>query len=446
MAPDRPSGFGDVETDLQAPPPGYGPPLLRHRLAVRWTDARGAHSAVLDGRTVVGSAPSADLVVSDPAVSRLHAELDVRQDGVWLRDLGSKNGSFVEGVLVALARLPDRANVRLGSTVLSAEREATASPIELWPHDSYGPLLGGSAPMRELFARLARISPTDSTVLIQGETGTGKELVARAIHETSPRKERPFVIVDCAALPEGLLEAELFGHAKGAFTGAVAAREGAIESAEGGTVFLDEVGELPLSAQPKLLRVMESRTVRRVGETTHRKIDVRFLSGTNRDLRTMVNEGAFREDLYFRFAVLPVTVPPLRQRPADIPLLLQRFAPKGGPLDLPAELMPELVARPWLGNVRELRNFVERAAAFGAREALAMSATQAAPRTGDAWSALSAALDRPLREARETWIDTLEREYVARLLSQHARDVAAGAAAAGVDPSYIYRLIRKHGL
>jgi transcriptional regulator with GAF, ATPase, and Fis domain len=309
--------------------------------------------------------------------------------------------------------------------------------------------------MRELFARLAKIAPTDSSVLIQGETGTGKELVARAIHEASPRAEQPFVIVDCAALPEDLLEAELFGHTKGAFTGAVNARPGAIEAADGGTVFLDEIGELPLSVQPKLLRVLESRQVRRVGEPTHRQVDVRFICATHRDLKTMVNANAFREDLYFRLAVLVVSIPSLREHADDIPVLVDHLIP-GGLEALTPETMRELVTKPWLGNVRELRNFLERARALGPQEALAMSSEQQAaasagatpPPAGPADAAgwVPVSLARSYKEAREEWLDWLEREYFRRLLARHDRNVAEAAREAGVDRTYVYRLIRRHDL
>jgi transcriptional regulator with GAF, ATPase, and Fis domain len=447
--PSRGSGFDDIETAHQGPAPGYDAIAIRRRVDLRWTDAAGAHTASVDGRVVLGAAEGAGIVVADPAASRIHAELDVRDDGVWLRDLGSRNGTFIDGVQLIHARVPDRAQIRLGSTVIAAERAGTGTPVELWPHDRLGPLLGRSRPMRELFARLARVAPTESTVLVQGETGTGKELVARAIHEASPRARGPLVVVDCAALPEGVIDAELFGHAKGAFTGAVAAREGAIAAADGGTVLLDEVGELPLAVQPKLLRVIESRTVRRVGETAHRTVDVRFLSATHRDLRTMVNEGAFREDLFFRLAVLPVTVPPLRDRAEDVAMLLEHFVPRGSPPMAP-DVVAEAARRPWLGNVRELRNFVERAVAFGAREALAMAASPAATSPSasiaGAWGGLEVTFDRPLREAREAWIDAFEREYVRRLLARHDGNVQEAAATADVDRTYVYRLIRKHGL
>jgi transcriptional regulator with GAF, ATPase, and Fis domain len=322
--------------------------------------------------------------------------------------------------------------------------------------------------MRELFATLARLAPMDASALIHGETGTGKELVARAIHEASPRASGPFVVVDCAALPENLLDAELFGHTKGAFTGAVAARAGAIEAAEGGSVFLDEIGELPMSMQPKLLRALESRTVRRVGETAHREVDVRFISATHRDLLRMVSAGEFREDLYFRLSVLPVTVPPLRDRRDDIPVLVNHFLDQMGGRGLATDdLMRELVNRPWRGNVRELRNFVERARALGPAEALAMITQQVRPSSSSIETAAVADASAPgpapslpvrfegadpgmfehgYRDFRESWIDAGEKEYIRRLLLRHNRNVSSAAKEAGVDRTYIHRLIRKHDL
>ena len=439
----------------------------RSQPRVTWVDAAGKHDAVIDGKVLLGSAPGSGIVVGDPTISRLHAELEAKQDGLWVRDLGSRNGTFVDGLQVLGARVPDRGKIRLGSTELVVDYNPTQRRnIEIWPTAGFGKLVGTSVAMRELFATLARLAPMDAAVLVTGETGTGKELVARAIHDASPRASKPFVVVDCAALPENLLDAELFGHTRGAFTGAVNARAGAIESAEGGTVFLDEIGELPISMQPKLLRVLESHTVRRLGEHTHRNVDVRFLSATHRDLLTMVNANEFREDLYFRLAVLPVHVPALRLRKEDIePLVTHFLRSSGGPSHVPAELMRELLTRPWRGNVRELRNFVDRARALGATEALAMSSQRdiiAAPEVSAASSAPSATSSNPppttmsLRDARmfeqaykdfrETWIDSGEKEYVRRLLLRHDRNVAAAAREAEVDRTYIYRLIRKHDL
>ncbi len=352
-------------------------PQFRSHPRVEWRDGAGRQARLIEGPVVVGSAPGSGLVVQDPTVSRLHAEFEARADGLWVRDLGSRNGTFVEGLQVTGALVPQGARVRLGSTDFLVDYNAAGKrTVDLWPHDFFQKLVGRSIPMRELFARLSRVAPMDASVFVQGETGTGKELVARAVHDASPRATKPFVVVDCAALPENLLDAELFGHAKGAFTGAVGARAGAIESADGGTVFLDEIGELPITMQPKLLRVLESRSVRRIGETTYRTVDIRFVSATHRDLLTMVNAGEFREDLYFRMSVLPVSVPPLRERREDIELLANHFLRQhSGQGHLSPEVIRELVDRPWRGNVRELRNFIDRLRALGAAEALAMAGT-----------------------------------------------------------------------
>src|SRR6185369_2205461 len=269
----------DHETASRKDALGYDEALMRRDPEVTWTDQRGqVITRIVDGRTVVGAAPDVGLVLADPAVSRLHAELDPQDSGLWVRDLGSRNGTYVEGIRVLAACVPDGGKLRIGDSQLTVRYAQSATRVELWPASSFGSLVGPSVKMRELFARLARVAQSGAAVLIQGETGTGKEVAARAIHEASPRAGGPFVIIDCGALPETLLEAELFGHARGAFTGAVEARPGAIEAADGGTVFLDEIGELPLAMQPKLLRVLESGTVRRLGEAQHRKVDVRFVS------------------------------------------------------------------------------------------------------------------------------------------------------------------------
>ncbi len=429
----------DLEHDLVLPDQ-----VLRQRPEVHFSDAAGTHSVFLTRRASVGSAPGMDIVVADRTVSRIHAELDPRTDGVWVRDLGSRNGTFVEGIRVVEARVPDGARVRVGSTLFVVRYGPQPVSVPLWPSDRFGTLLGRSVVMRELFATLDQIAPTESTVMIQGETGTGKELVARAIHDRSARASGPFVVVDCAAIPENLFESELFGHARGAFTGASSAHVGAIQSAEGGTLFLDEIGELPLSMQPKLLRALESRTVRAVGETHHRSVDVRYLSATHRDLRQMVNAGAFREDLYFRLSVIPVTVPALRERPEDIRFLAAHFlatSPVGAPL--PPELFDDLARRPWLGNVRELRNVIERIVALGPERATALSAPASSPHPADTGGGpFGLPLDKPLKDLRED----VEREYVRRLLERHGRNVNAVAAAAGIDRTYVYRLIKKYAL
>jgi transcriptional regulator with GAF, ATPase, and Fis domain len=445
----RKKGFDD-ETELRPDPLRYRDASAIGRATITWRDASGPRSATVDRKMLVGSAPGADILLDDPAVSRLHAEIEPGREGIWLRDLGSRNGSFVEGILVGSARVPDGARVRLGETEFQVRYAIHANAPDVWPEPRFGPLVGPSTVMRQLFAKLHAIAQSQSPVLITGETGTGKELVARAIHEASPRREKPFVTVDCGALPEALLEAELFGHARGAFTGAVAARAGVFEEAEGGTIFLDEIGELPIGMQPKLLRVTEARTVRRVGESSHRAVDVRFIAATHRDLPSMVNAGAFREDLFFRLAVLPVEVPPLRAHLEDLPALVDRFMPSGVRAGVDPEMLRELATRPWLGNVRELRNFVERAIAVGARSALAMKSGEresvARVATSDVRAPLAVSLERPLRDQREEWLEHLEREYVRGILAAHRGNVSAAAEATGLNRTYLHRLIRKFNL
>jgi len=434
-----PPGEYDDETELRRPEPSRA---VRSQPELGWTDDAGPHKFVVGGRTTVGSAPGAQVRIADREVSRLHAELEPTDRGTWVRDLGSRNGTYVDNLLVSAALLPDGARLRLGGTDLVLHYPKQAAPIELWPEPRFGGLIGESPLMRELFAQMSRVAQSDAPVLILGETGTGKELVARAIHDASARASGPFVIVDCAALASSIIEGELFGHARGAFTGAVAARAGSFEAAHGGTIFLDEIGELPPAMQPKLLRVLESRSIKRLGESEHRDIDVRLVAATHRDLRRMVNAGAFREDLYFRVAVLPLVLPPLRARKGDVALLFKHFLGNRQPIEPVSD--HELEQMAWLGNVRELRNFVERACAIGARDALEVrpAATEAAAEAG----ASAVAFEQPFKDFRERWIDHGEREYLRRLLERHARNVSVAADAAGLDRTYVYRLIRKHGL
>lgn len=430
---------------------GFARSMLMHEPQIRWVDSVGSHSYLVQGRRMMGSADDCDIIVRDGEVSRLHASLEVTNDGAWVRDLGSRNGTFVNGVRVREAQVPDGGCIHLGATDLWLFYNQNAAELDLWPFERFGPLWGRSTAMRELFAQLYRVAQLPSTVLVLGETGTGKELVAKAIHEASPRVEKPFVVVDCGALAESLLEVELFGNAKGAYTGAMGARAGAIESADGGTVFLDEVGEMPLSMQPKLLRALESRMVRRVGETQYRSVNVRFIAATHRDLASMVNLGTFREDLYFRLSVVPLTVPPLRDRLDDIPLLVEKLLPPGAQGVVTPDLLREMRQRPWAGNVRELRNFVERALALGARGALHLAGARRdekgaslAPPAEGALPGVNA--DEPFKLIRDRWLDHLERDYLRSMMERYKRDTSAIAHASGLDRSYVYRLMRKHEL
>ena len=402
----------------------------------------GQDARPVETRVVVGTASTADIKIDDEAVSRVHCALEPREDGLWVFDLDSRNGTYVNDVRVSGARVAPIDRIRVGQTVLRVDYEVDPTEVALWPLDRFGALVGQSIAMRELFARMHRVAGTDTSVLLQGESGTGKELAARAIHAMSARHEEPFVVVDCGAIPETLLEAELFGASKGAYTGADTNRMGMIEAANGGTLLFDEIGELPLRLQPKLLRFLESRTIRRVGEHDQRSVDARIIAATHRDLGSMVNDGAFREDLYFRLAVVPLTLPPLRHRLDDLPALLQHFLPTQAPP--PEDLVAKLRARPWYGNVRELRNFVERMQVLGVDEALdVVRPGSQVRREGDF---PPVALDVPFKELRDQWVSHLERDYIGRLLEQYDGNISAAAKAAGIDRTYVHRLVNKHGL
>jgi len=303
--------------------------------------------------------------------------------------------------------------------------------------------------MRQVFETMSRAAATDATILLEGETGTGKEVSAEAIHLGSRRAEKPFLVVDCGAMPPQLLESELFGHERGSFTGAVASRQGVFEAASGGTVFLDEIGELSIDLQPKLLRVLERREVRRIGTNHHMPINVRVIAATNRGLRDEVAARKFRSDLYYRLAVVEVRLPPLRERLDDLPMLVDHIVKTLGPIDVEiAETLrsPDFMERvgryAWPGNIRELRNYLERCVALRTFPPLQGAASAAGPGPGD--SPIS--IDRPLREAREHWVSTFERRYLEELLRAHDNRVSVAARAAGVDRIYFYRLLWKHGL
>ena len=319
----------------------------------------------------------------------------------------------------------------------------------------FGGLVGDSPPMLRLFELLQRASGSDATVLLEGETGTGKEVSALAIHENSGRANGPFVVVDCGAIPAQLLESELFGYERGAFTGAVAPRTGAFEAADGGTIFLDEIGELSLDLQPKILRALEGRKIKRVGSNTYLPIDVRVIAATNRNLRTEVEAKRFRSDLYYRLAVFHMGLPVLRERRSDLPALVDEIlgqlgvlgAPSADPIRTP-EFIEMLAEYRWPGNVRQLRNYLERRVALGelvgppGQESHAPAPSASSPPR----DALPIAVDLPLKQAREEWNAMFEVRYLTALLDRHDNNVAAAARAAGVNRVHFYRLLWKHGL
>ncbi|MBW2736663.1 MAG: sigma 54-dependent Fis family transcriptional regulator [Deltaproteobacteria bacterium] len=311
---------------------GNAPPVLVLRTAVLRVvegpcSGRGCDMA--SQRVSVGTALSNDLQLDDGQVSREHLEVRVVDQGYLVRDLRSTNGTYFRGARVTEALLGVGAELRVGQSVLRIERGEERSG-SVPGKQRFGSLIGLSAPMQRLYGMLDAVAPSDLTVLVRGETGTGKELVAEELHRHSPRRERIFSVLDCAALSPQLVESELFGHERGAFTGAARTHIGIFERAHGGTVFIDEIGELPLALQTRLLRVLDQRTVQRVGSALPRKVDIRLVGATHRDLAKAVQEGRFRQDLYYRMAVVEIRVPPLRERKEDIPALAKHFLWQAG--------------------------------------------------------------------------------------------------------------------
>jgi DNA-binding NtrC family response regulator len=423
-------------------------PLASYELLVVEGPDVGLRHVVQAGTTRIGTATSAHLRLGDRSVSRVHCEL-VR-DGPALRvvDLGSTNGTSIDGVRVRDAELAAGAVLRLGATTIRVETDDEPLHVVLSARDSFGPVLGASTEMRRVYALLERAAPSDATVLITGETGTGKELVARALHDAGPRASGPFVAVDCAAIAESLIEAELFGHVRGAFTGANVDKKGLVELAHGGTLFLDDVGELPPSLQPKLLRVLETRTVRPIGAAAERAVDVRVIAASKQALARGVNEGRFRDDLYFRLAVVEITVPPLRARREDVPMLAAHFYERftGRETPLPREVVSGLVARAWPGNVRELRNVVERGVALGWTADQGRDPSLPQPSIAADTGEIAVPVHLPLREARIVWTEQFERVYATALLEKTSGNVTRAAAIAGVNRRTFQRMIAQLGL
>ncbi len=397
-----------------------------------------------------GTHPSADVVFVDSTVSRLHARLDVEDRDYILRDLGSTNGTRVGGTRIREACLEDGVTIELGAARLRFRVLDEPFEIQLADEETFEGMIGRSVVMRELFALCARVAPTEAPVIVDGETGTGKELVARAIHERSRRCSKPFVVLDCGAIPPPLVESELFGHERGAFTGAVASRAGVFERADGGTVFLDELGELALEHQPKLLRCLETGELTRVGGERPIRVDIRVIAATHRDLPRMIAENEFRADLFYRLAVIRMTVPALRDRREDIPLLAAHFAraalAEHGPAPMPPDMLEalcgELTRLDWAGNVRELRNLVERAVILADPGVIHDSTVENA--ADELRRSIEQAIHKrvPLRAARAE----MEREYLTALLRATDGDLDEAARIAQIHRKSLERLVRQHRL
>ncbi len=433
--------------------------LQKSRLVILSGEREG--EAIIVDRPVfsLGAGSGNDLVLSDRFLSRNHCEIENSEAGYILRDLDSTNGTYLQGIRIREAFLSSGAEIRIGNTRLSFNPLPETRQYELSRSNHFGNVLGSSVAMRRIFRILETFAPSDTSILIEGETGTGKEVLAEAIHANSRRSKQPFIVIDCGALSNNLVESELFGHTRGAFTGATSDRIGAFEQADGGTVFLDEIGELSAEIQPKLLRVLEKKDVRRLGTNLFRRINVRILSATNRRLESAVNSGMFREDLFYRLAMIKVEIPQIRKRREDIPVLIDHFINECDresdrealKQQFSSDMIRDYIERhAWPGNVRELRNFVNMIALSGP------DATEAALATVGDWgqpvvraaggNGLAVDIKRPFKEAKAELITEFESRYIVALLEAHHWNISRAARSAGIERAYLQRLARKYSL
>jgi transcriptional regulator with GAF, ATPase, and Fis domain len=439
--------------------------LFRRKIRLLVVDGpdKGNELVTAEAFITVGSAEQNNLVIADPSVSRHHLRFEAHQDGFLVTDLSSTNGTKIGDLRVKQVILEHATDLTLGSTVVRFVPTDEHVEIPLAMKESFGSVHGNSPAMRELFSQMEVAASQDVTTLISGETGTGKELIAREIHQQSRRRNGPFIIVDCGAIPATLIESELFGFMRGAFTNATSDRAGAFEEAAAGTIFLDEIGELELSMQPRLLRVLEEGQVKRLGEARHRKIDVRVIAATNRDLQLAVNQGGFRADLFYRLAVVHLHPPPLRDRLSDIPILVEAImediARRHGiePIKLDKRSMDLLQQYTWPGNVRELRNVLTRLALTSTSRgrvsltSLIPTSPQPPPKETTGISGAFPGSDDqvgkvPFKEAKAQWLAQFEIDYLKRLLDETKGNVAEAARVSEIDRVHLYRLIKKYRL
>lgn len=455
MPPKIPAGFEDAETlvvesgdQTHADSAAFAVRVLSGPDQGRTVSLDGSQPAPL----LIGQSPSCGFILSDRLVSRRHLSLDVAGGALRLTDLGSTNGTRVNGLRVVDAYLQGGERIELGGTTLRVDRESGGAKVALPETMRFGKLIGASIEMRRLYPLCERLAASTVPVVIEGETGTGKEVLAESLHERGPRADAPFVVFDCTAVAPSLVESALFGHERGAFTGASEARRGVFEEADGGTLFIDEIGDLDIALQAKLLRALERSEVRRIGGSRWLRVDVRVIAATRRNLDQEVQDGRFRDDLFFRLAVARVELPPLRKRQGDIELLARTFwrhlSGHGG--TIPEAFVARLAAYTWPGNVRELYHAVARRVALGelGESDLASSAPgltrKARSRSGGAEPDLVGQVlqsNLPFPAARDKVLAEFERRYVERVLAQHGGNVVQAAAASGIARRY-FQLIR----
>ena len=482
MSPPEQKKFPDFVPPTKIAWAGDGAPRLHLRRCRLVVD--GEEHVFDKGEVRVGAMDDNDVVVREETVSRYHCKIVQEESGYVLYDLGSTNGTFINRVRIREAFLKPGCTVHLGHT--EAKFHAGEEEVEIVPSrkDRCGDIIGRHAKLREIYSIIEKIAPTNTTVVIEGETGTGKEVVAQTIHKLSARAQGPLMVFDCGAVPENLIESELFGHEKGSFTGAIMTRQGLFEMADGGTVFLDELCELPLDLQPKLLRALEGREIRRVGAGKSLKVDVRILAATNRNLEEEVRAGRFRQDLFYRLSVVRLVLPPLRERIEDISLLVRHFlkvhpfnrGPNGEPRvkQLARDAMDVLQHYRWPGNVRELVNAVERAVSFadgevielrdlpehvrdaarsqrapsspivGLREQREIRAATVQPHAVTPPPPPPRPLDTTFKEAKEKWVSSFERDYIVHLLKKNHGNISHAAREADIDRKYFRKLMKKY--
>ncbi len=405
---------------------------------------------------ILGRNPACQIVVDDTKVSAVHVEFLATEEGVRVRDLGSRNGTYVGEVRIGEIIFATASTLRIGGTSIQFE-PAGLEKVAVSNIPAFGPLVGQSEAMRQIFERLGKIAATDLTLLIGGETGSGKELAAKAVHDHSKRAKKPFVVVDCGSIPPTLAEATLFGHERGAFTGAIDRHSSPFQEAEGGTIFLDELGELPLDVQPKLLRALSERRVKSVGGSTYKPFDVRVIAATRRDLVRQVNQGVFRSDLYFRVAQVKVELPALRTRSEDVPLLVRSMLK-----DLGGEAIYErvtttqlerLMRYDWPGNVRELRNAVQVAYALhegGELDitshlgALTEGGIQHDGGTGKAVNLAAAFVGAPFQDAKRDVLTRFANDYFTQLAEESRGNVSEMARRAGMERAHVRTYLKRH--
>ncbi len=434
--------------------------LRKCQLQVISGNDKGKQCTLQKNLTQLGKRETSDFVLTDKTVSRDHLAIEYTADSFLLKDLGSTNGTYLNGNRVKEAYLAPGDVIKLGNTQI--EFRAFDEKVKIAPstNQHFGLLVGTSLKMRQIFGILERISPTNASVIVEGETGTGKDLVARSVHELSARRSKPFVVFDCSAVAANLIESELFGHEKGAFTGAVKSRRGAFEEASGGTIFIDEIGELTTELQPKLLRALEQRQIKRVGGNDTINIDVRVICATNRNLKTEVQEGRFREDLYYRLSVVKIIIPPLRERPEDIPPLVEKLLREGkfnrqpdGQLHVTRvedDALKVLQRYQWPGNVRELVNTLERACSFVEDHAISRGhldyVFSQMEHDDEGTERMVVDNSLPFKEAKQKVLEVFEKDYLQDLLVRNHHNLSAAAREAGIDRKHVRNLLKKYGI